>query len=230
MRHDRPAAHSCMSDRVWVSRLAGARTAGAWAVQKADAAIDPPAKKSVRSIGSSAKVGAAQIVSCSLSPLCESIAGLMPVTCPFGLSDPGNSGGIYTSAAAEAPWKRRRKAGVDVNVLAGKQARWILGCAIAVGSVGSLVATAGAQPYDRRNYYRDSHGHWHKRHSGIGTGKGALIGGAAGTGIGALAGGGKGALIGGAIGAGGGALAGKANEDHRHHDAERYDENGHRRY
>ena len=49
------------------------------------------------------------------------------------------------------------------------------------------------------------------KHHGIGTGRGALIGGAGGAGIGALAGGGKGALIGGAIGAGGGALVGHHN-------------------
>ena len=100
--------------------------------------------------------------------------------------------------------------------------------ALILSVAGPLVTKAEAQ-HDRRNYYRDSHGHWHKRHSGIGPGKGALIGGAAGTGIGALVGGGKGALIGGAVGAGGGALAGKANADHRDNDARRYDENGHPR-
>ena len=57
------------------------------------------------------------------------------------------------------------------------------------------------------------------QHHGIGTGKGALIGGAGGAGIGALAGGGKGALIGGALGAGGGALVGHHNASvhHRHY-------------
>lgn len=104
-----------------------------------------------------------------------------------------------------------------------------LGGAMLLGTVGPLVKSADAQRYDRRYYYRDSHGHWHKRHSGIGPGKGALIGGAAGAGIGALAGGGKGALIGGALGAGGGALVGKANQNHRHHDEYRYDSYG-RRY
>ena len=89
-----------------------------------------------------------------------------------------------------------------------------------LGVAGPMAGTAAAQ---RRGYYRDSHGHWHKRHSGIGTGKGALIGGAAGTGIGALAGGGKGALIGGAIGAGGGAVAGHANAAHRHDQEAQYD-------
>ena len=57
------------------------------------------------------------------------------------------------------------------------------------------------------------------QHHGIGTGRGALIGGAGGAGIGALAGGGKGALIGGALGAGGGALVGHHNASvhHRHY-------------
>ena len=100
-----------------------------------------------------------------------------------------------------------------------------LGAVLLAGTAGPLVGTADAQTHhNSRNSYRDSHGNWHKRHSGIGTGKGALIGGAAGTGIGAIAGGGKGALIGGAAGAGGGALAGHANESHRHHDEERYDD------
>ena len=99
-----------------------------------------------------------------------------------------------------------------------------LGAAMLLGVAGTTVNT-DAQSYGR---YRDSHGHWHNRHSGIGPGKGALIGGAAGTGIGALAGGGKGAVIGGAIGAGGGAIAGKANQDHRRNDEARYDAYGHR--
>jgi hypothetical protein len=92
-----------------------------------------------------------------------------------------------------------------------------------------LATDANAQQYDRRNYYRDGNGHWHKRHSGIGAGKGALIGGAGGAGVGALVGGGKGALIGGALGAGGGALVGNANANKRHRDEARYDSNG-RRY
>ncbi len=103
-----------------------------------------------------------------------------------------------------------------------KVTRTVLGAAMLLGTAGPLVSTASAQ--SRRGYYRDSHGHWHKRHGGIGAGKGALIGGGAGAGIGALAGGGKGALIGGAIGAGGGAIAGNAAAQHRHNDAERYDE------
>ena len=116
-----------------------------------------------------------------------------------------------------------------MKTLSKKLTGWMLGCAMVFGVAGPLVTNAQAQHYDRRHYYRDSHGRWHKRHSGIGPGKGALIGGAAGTGIGALVGGGKGALIGGAVGAGGGAIAGKANQDHRHDDARRYDENGHPR-
>lgn len=107
-------------------------------------------------------------------------------------------------------------------VLKNKMTRAALGVALLVGAAAPL--TAGAQYHNRRDSYRDSHGHWHKRHGGIGAGKGALIGGAVGTGIGALAGGGKGALIGGAIGAGGGAIAGNANAQHRHRDADRYDD------
>ena len=107
--------------------------------------------------------------------------------------------------------------------------RTVLGAAMLLGTAGPLVTSASAQYHDRRDYYRDSHGRWHKRHSGIGAGKGALIGGGAGAGIGALVGGGKGALIGGALGAGGGALAGNANANHRHHDEDRYDSRG-RRY
>lgn len=113
-----------------------------------------------------------------------------------------------------------------MTIFSRKLAAWTLSGAMVFGAAGSLVSNADAQRYDRRHYYRDSHGNWHKRHSGIGPGKGALIGGAAGTGIGALVGGGKGALIGGAVGAGGGALAGKANQDHRNNDARRYDEYG----
>ncbi len=70
------------------------------------------------------------------------------------------------------------------------------------------------------------------QHHGIGTGRGALIGGAGGAGIGALAGGGKGALIGGALGAGGGALIGHHNASvHHRHYRERhgYYANGRRR-
>lgn len=107
------------------------------------------------------------------------------------------------------------------EMLQSKLTRTVLGAAMVAGLATPI--TAHAQYHNRRDYYRDSHGHWHKRHSGIGAGKGALIGGAAGTGIGALAGGGKGALIGGAIGAGGGALAGNANAQHRHNQEAQYD-------
>ena len=78
--------------------------------------------------------------------------------------------------------------------------------------------------YDR-NYYESER--YHKAHSGIGTGQGALIGGAGGAVLGALFGGGaKGAIIGGAAGAGIGALLGKSAEDNRH---EKYGDYG-RRY
>ena len=67
--------------------------------------------------------------------------------------------------------------------------------------------------YDRRRYQDN------RNQGGIGPGKGALIGGAAGALLGALFGGGaKGALIGGAAGAGVGALTGKANENNRNRD------------
>ena len=106
--------------------------------------------------------------------------------------------------------------------------RAVLSAALMLG-IAAPTVTAEAQYHNRRDYYRDSHGNWHKRHSGIGAGKGALIGGGAGAGIGALAGGGKGALIGGALGAGGGALLGNANANKRHRDEDRYDSRG-RRY
>ena len=67
--------------------------------------------------------------------------------------------------------------------------------------------------YDRRRYHDDRH------EGGIGPGKGALIGGAAGATLGVIFGGGaKGALIGGAAGAGAGAITGKANQDRRDRD------------
>jgi hypothetical protein len=67
--------------------------------------------------------------------------------------------------------------------------------------------------YDRRHYHDD------RNQGGIGPGKGALIGGAAGAALGAIFGGGaKGALIGGAAGAGVGAITGKANQDSRDRD------------
>jgi hypothetical protein len=102
--------------------------------------------------------------------------------------------------------------------IGAKISGFVLGGAMALGVAAPLAMpnTAAAEHYSRHNGdYRDNRGHWHHRSGGIGPGKGALIGGAAGTGIGAIAGGGKGALIGGAIGAGGGAIAGKANQDHR---------------
>jgi len=118
-----------------------------------------------------------------------------------------------------------------MNTFGKKLSGLVLGSVMVLGTAAPLVVaqSANAQHHDSRYYYRDSHGNWHKRHSGIGTGKGALIGGGAGAGIGALAGGGKGALIGGAIGAGGGALLGHANEEKRHKDEARYDAYG-RRY
>ncbi len=128
-----------------------------------------------------------------------------------------------TSAAAEVV----AEGDTTMTAFGKKISGLVLGGAMALGVAAPLVVSQDAQA--QRGYYRDSHGRRHKRHSGIGTGKGALIGGAAGAGIGALAGGGKGALIGGAIGAGGGALAGHANEQHRHHDEARYDARG-RRY
>ncbi len=102
------------------------------------------------------------------------------------------------------------------------------GAVLMASATAPLAVHAEAQDHNRRDFYRDSHGNRHKRHGGIGAGKGALIGGGAGAGIGALAGGGKGALIGGALGAGGGALVGNANANHRHHEEARYDRQGHR--
>lgn len=76
----------------------------------------------------------------------------------------------------------------------------------------------------------DFHNDPRYHHGGIGTGKGALIGGAGGAGIGALAGGGKGALIGGAIGAGGGALVGHSVAHNRHKRQRRAYYDSHHRY
>ena len=75
--------------------------------------------------------------------------------------------------------------------------------------------------YDRSRYHGRDEG-------GIGPGKGALIGGAAGAALGAIFGGGlKGALVAGAAGAGVGAIAGKVNQDNKERDyRERYDRNG----
>jgi uncharacterized protein YcfJ len=76
--------------------------------------------------------------------------------------------------------------------------------------------------YDRRHY------HDRRDEGGIGPGKGALIGGAAGAALGAVFGGGvKGALVAGAAGAGVGAIAGKVNQDNKRRDyRERYDRYG----
>lgn len=54
--------------------------------------------------------------------------------------------------------------------------------------------------------------------------KGALIGGGAGAGVGALAGGSTGALIGGALGAGGGALAADHLDVRERHHHDHYDD------
>lgn len=118
-----------------------------------------------------------------------------------------------------------------MTALGKKISSMMMGGALMLGVAAPLVVPnhADAQRRDRRGYYRDSNGNWHKRHSGIGAGKGALIGGAGGAGVGALLGGGKGALIGGALGAGGGALVGNANANKRHRDEARYDSYG-RRY
>jgi hypothetical protein len=79
-------------------------------------------------------------------------------------------------------------------------------------------------------YYDDNHHHdVHYDHrqgyqpGGIGPGKGALIGGAAGAGLGAIFGGGlKGTIVGGAAGAGIGAIAGQANQNHKRDDYYRH--------
>ncbi|MFN2974438.1 hypothetical protein [Terriglobus aquaticus] len=64
-----------------------------------------------------------------------------------------------------------------------------------------------------RNYNHNDLRYDYDRHHGVGPGKGALIGGAAGLVLGGILGGGKGALIGGAAGAGVGAVAGAANQN-----------------
>jgi len=58
------------------------------------------------------------------------------------------------------------------------------------------------------------HNYWHP-YNHVSTGKGALIGGVGGAGIGALAGGWKGALIGGGLGAGAGYLVQRYRNNHR---------------
>ena len=73
----------------------------------------------------------------------------------------------------------------------------------------------GGQYYDNRHHDNRHDQHYNQPpKGGIGPGKGALIGGAAGAGIGAVFGGGlKGSLVGGAAGAGIGAIAGQANQN-----------------
>lgn len=71
--------------------------------------------------------------------------------------------------------------------------------------------------YNRGNDYR--RGDRGYQGSGIGTGRGALIGGAGGAALGALFGGGlKGALIGGGAGAGIGAIAGHVHQNNKKRD------------
>ena len=75
--------------------------------------------------------------------------------------------------------------------------------------------------YDQRRYGNDQSQRdaYNRAHSGIGTGRGALIGGAGGAALGALFGGGlKGAIIGGGAGAGVGAIAGKIHSDNKKQD------------
>ena len=82
----------------------------------------------------------------------------------------------------------------------------------------------GRQAYGQQGYRQQDPNHgdygnnrgYDDRGHGIGTGKGALIGGAGGAVLGAVFGGGlKGSLIGGAAGAGIGAVAGHAHEEHQ---------------
>jgi outer membrane lipoprotein SlyB len=69
----------------------------------------------------------------------------------------------------------------------------------------------GNYGYDRGRHYNDN-----QNQGGIGPGKGALIGGAAGAALGAVFGGGvKGSLITGAAGAGVGAILGQAAQNNR---------------
>jgi uncharacterized protein YcfJ len=117
--------------------------------------------------------------------------------------------------------------------------RWLASAALVFTMTMPLTITAVAQDhrnfYDgarhQRPYYNDydrRYYHDHHDEGGIGPGKGALIGGAAGAALGAVFGGGlKGALVAGAAGAGVGAIAGKANQDSRERDyRERYDRYG----
>lgn len=77
----------------------------------------------------------------------------------------------------------------------------------------------GNYGYDRRQYHDDR---YQNNQGGIGPGKGALIGGAAGAVLGAAFGGGvKGSLITGAAGAGIGAIIGQSAQNNR--DGNNYD-------
>src|ERR1700761_94335 len=70
--------------------------------------------------------------------------------------------------------------------------------------------------YGQGNYHGGDRGRYQNNQGGIGPGKGALIGGAAGAVLGAAFGGGvKGSLITGAAGAGIGAIIGKSAQDNR---------------
>ena len=78
----------------------------------------------------------------------------------------------------------------------------------------------GGQYYDNRH---DDRRYNPPPKGGIGPGKGALIGGAAGGALGAVFGGGlKGAIVGGAAGAGIGAIAGQANQNSKRNDYYRH--------
>lgn len=99
-----------------------------------------------------------------------------------------------------------------------KLQKHLIAATLIFGTLAPVFTAASAQD---RNDSRYSDGRY-KDH-GIGTGKGALIGGAGGAGIGALAGGGKGTLIGGALGAGGGALVGHhVQTNRRRRNSQRY--------
>jgi hypothetical protein len=97
-------------------------------------------------------------------------------------------------------------------------------------ALGATLPTSAQSRHDRNNFYQGAsrgvhggnYGYDHGRHyrndnqGGIGPGKGALIGGAAGGVLGAVFGGGvKGALITGAAGAGVGAIIGGVAQNNR---------------
>ena len=84
-------------------------------------------------------------------------------------------------------------------------------------SKGVRQGARGGQYSDNRHY--DNRHYNPPPKGGIGPGKGALIGGAAGGALGALFGGGlKGTIVGGAAGAGIGAIAGQANQNSKRND------------